>query len=105
MVLKTKECIINGFGQSDKCTEPQGAAVKKAINMVTKVVPCSLPISTEKTPDPSTGAPSITTTTTPTITTTPTVTTTKSHSHSSANGFQVNFFTVLPVLLLAFKFY
>ncbi len=105
MVFKTKECIINGLGQSDKCTERQRVDVKQAINMVTKVLPCSLPITTEKTPDVSTEVPSITTTASPTTTTTPTVTTTKSHSHSSANGFQVNFFTVLPVLLLAFKFY
>ncbi|XP_046460543.1 mucin-5AC-like [Daphnia pulex] len=111
VVLKTKECFISGLGQSDKCTERQREAVKKAINMVTQGLPCSLPISTEKTPDASTEAPSVTTTTSPTTTTTPpttttpTVTTTKSHSHSSANGFQVNFFTVLPVLLLVFKFY
>ncbi|EFX85422.1 hypothetical protein DAPPUDRAFT_300466 [Daphnia pulex] len=106
MVFKTKECIISGLGQSDKCTESQRAVVEQAINMATKVMPCNFPITTEKAPDASTEAPSITTnTTTTTTTTTPTVTTTKSHSHSSANGFQVNFFTVLPVLLLAFKFY
>jgi len=106
VVFKTKECIINGLEQSDKCTEHQRVALKQAINMVTKVLPCSLPISAETTPAtieaPSTTAPI---TTTPTTTTTPTVITTKSHSHSSANVFQVNFFTVLPVLLLAFKFY
>jgi hypothetical protein len=95
VVFKTKECIINRIEKSDVCSVAQASAITQAIIMVTKTLPCNLPFSSETTPSPA-AAPT---------TTAPKPTPTKTPSQNSATSFQVNFFTVLPVLLLAFKFY
>ncbi|KAI9561239.1 hypothetical protein GHT06_012195 [Daphnia sinensis] len=86
VVVNTKECIIKALEHSDKCSSVQQTVIIGAITKMTKGLPCVGPHPANA----ATSAPAITTPKTP---------------GNAGTNFQVNFFTILPVLLLAFKFY
>ncbi|XP_057372675.1 uncharacterized protein LOC130693528 [Daphnia carinata] len=91
VVSNTKDCIIKALEHGDKCSSAQQTIIIDAITKMTKGLPCVLPHSANA----ATSAPAITGSD---------VTTPKTPGNAGTN-FQVNFFTILPVLLLAFKFY
>uniref|UniRef100_A0A0P6DIX8 Uncharacterized protein n=1 Tax=Daphnia magna TaxID=35525 RepID=A0A0P6DIX8_9CRUS len=91
VVVTTKDCITKALEQNEKCSPEQKNVIIDAMTKMTKGLPCVLPHSA----DAATSAPAITG---------PSVTTPKTPGNAGMN-FQVNFFTIFPVLLLAFKFY
>lgn len=90
-MVTTKDCITKALEQNEKCSPEQKNVIIDAMTKMTKGLPCVLPHSA----DAATSAPAITG---------PSVTTPKTPGNAGMN-FQVNFFTIFPVLLLAFKFY
>lgn len=91
VVVTSKDCITKALEQNEKCSPEQKNVIIDAMTKMTKGLPCVLPHSA----DAATSAPAITG---------PSVTTPKTPGNAGMN-FQVNFFTIFPVLLLAFKFY
>lgn len=95
MLNDAKTCIAKGMEAS--CSSAQQEAVSNLMILVLKDHQCNV--------EPTTMAPvPVSSTATPATTASTTSTTTTAHKNSATN-FQVNVFTLLPVLCLAFKFY